>query len=105
MNGVMEKDLGLIELFEYYQGLLTERQRELFSCYYLYDLSLSEISEPEGKTRQNVYESIKKVKAKLLNYEKTLKLAEKNKELKTLAERLKSVDEQSANKILDIIGK
>ena len=101
----MEKDLGLIELFEYYQGLLTERQRELFSCYYLYDLSLSEISEPEGKTRQNVYESIKKVKTKLLFYEKTLKLAEKNRELKALAENVKSVDEQSANKILDIIGK
>ena len=64
----MEKDLGLIELYELYKGLLTERQRELFECYYLYDLSLAEISETEGKTRQNVYESLKMVKKKLNGY-------------------------------------
>jgi len=101
----MEKDLGLIELFELYQGLLTERQRELFSCYYLYDLSLSEISEPEGKTRQNVYESLKKVKEKLKGYEEVLRLKEKNLELKKVAEKLSTIDETSSKKILEIIGK
>ncbi|MBQ9756647.1 MAG: hypothetical protein IJV99_03510 [Clostridia bacterium] len=101
----MEKDLGLIELFELYQGLLTERQRELFSCYYLYDLSLSEISEPEGKTRQNVYESLKKVKEKLKGYEEVLRLKEKNLELKKVAEKLSTLDETSSKKILEIIGK
>ena len=102
---VMEKDLGLIELFELYQGLLTERQRELFSYYYLYDLSLSEISEPEGKTRQNVYESLKKVKEKLLGYEKTLKLREKNLELHSVAKNVETLSPELSKKILDIIGK
>lgn len=101
----MEKDLGLIELFELYQGLLTERQRELFSCYYLYDLSLSEISEPEGKTRQNVYESLKKVKEKLLGYEKTLKLRERNIELLSVAKNVETLSPELSKKILDIIGK
>jgi len=101
----MEKDLGLIELFELYQGLLTERQRELFSYYYLYDLSLSEISEPEGKTRQNVYESLKKVKEKLLGYEKTLKLREKNLELHSVAKNVETLSPELSKKILDIIGK
>ena len=64
----MEKDLSLTELFDLYGGLLTERQRELFSSYYLYDLSLSEIAEPEGKTRQNVYAAVKSVKDKLHEY-------------------------------------
>ena len=77
----------------------------MFSCYYLYDLSLSEISEPEGKTRQNVYESIKKVKAKLLFYENTLKLAQKNRELNAVAQDLLKKDVDAANKIIDIIGK
>ena len=101
----MEKDLGLIELFELYKGLLTERQRELFSCYYLYDLSLAEISEPEGKTRQNVYESLKKVKEKLNGYEKVLKLKEKNTELLSVAHSLSAKDQDLSKKILDIIGK
>ena len=101
----MEKDLGLIELFELYQGLLTERQRELFSYYYLYDLSLSEISEPEGKTRQNVYESLKKVKEKLLGYEKTLKLRERNLELHSVAKNVETLSPELSKKILDIIGK
>ena len=65
----MEKDLRYIELFEIYQGLLTDRQRELFSSHYYYDLSLSEIAEPEGNTRQSVYAAVKKVKEKLDEYE------------------------------------
>ncbi len=101
----MEKDLGLIELYELYKGLLTERQRELFECYYLYDLSLAEISEPEGKTRQNVYESLKKVKEKLYGYEKTLGLKDKNDKLIAVAESLLKKNDSSAQKILDIIGK
>ena len=101
----MEKDLGLIELFEIYKELLTERQRELFSCYYLYDLSLSEISEPEGKTRQNVYESLKKVKEKLNGYEKVLKLRERNDELREVAEKLSTEHKEYSRKILEIIGK
>ena len=62
----MEKDFVLTQLFDIYGVLLTDRQRELFASYYLYDLSLSEIAEPEGKTRQNVYEQVKKVKQKLI---------------------------------------
>ena len=84
----MEKDLALIELFDIYGSLLTKRQRELFEGYYLYDLSLSEISEPEGKTRQSVYEAVKKVKAKLLEYEKTLKVKHKLDKIREIAKKV-----------------
>ena len=100
----MEKDLTLTELFDLYGGLLTERQRELFSSYYVYDLSLAEIAEPEGKTRQNVYEQVKKVKEKLIGYEKILHLKEKNDKLKTLAKEIESVDGALSEKIIEIIG-
>ena len=73
----MEKDLTLTELFDLYGGLLTDRQRELFSSYYVFDLSLAEIAEPEGKTRQNVYEQVKKVKQKLIEYGKHFKVKRK----------------------------
>ncbi len=101
----MEKDLSLIELYELYGGLLTDRQRELFECYYLFDLSLAEISEPEGKTRQNVYESLKKVKEKLYGYEQVLGLKKKNEELVSLAKELEDKGDSASKKILDIIGK
>jgi predicted DNA-binding protein YlxM (UPF0122 family) len=101
----MEKDFKLIELFELYQGLLTARQREIFSSYYLYDLSLSEIAEPEGKTRQNVYEQVKAVKAKLHEYEKTLRLKEKADGVKTALENAGQTGTPLADKIMEILGR
>lgn len=101
----MDKDLRLIELFELYQGLLTDRQRELFSSYYLYDLSLSEISESDGTTRQSVYEAVKKVKNKLDFYEKLLKLSEKNRSVSAIAEELTASGNPLGEKLKEIIGR
>ena len=100
----MEKDLEFIELFETYKGLLTERQRELFSSYYLYDLSLSEIAEPEGLSRQSVYDAVKKVKNKLLEYEKALGLKEIKTKIKTLSNKLNATNEGIAKELEEIIG-
>ena len=101
----MEKDLRYTELFELYQDLLTERQREIFTCHYLLDLSLSEIAEPDGNTRQSVYSVVKKVKAKLDEYEKVLGIYEKNQKLIVLSEKAKATDENLAREILEIVGK
>ena len=101
----MEKDLRYVELFELYQGLLTERQRELFLSHYYYDLSLSEIAVPEGNTRQNVYAMVKKVKLKLDEHESILKLYEKNLSLLSLANEIKGKEATIAERIMDIIGK
>ncbi len=100
----MEKDLYYVELFELYQGLLTERQRDLFSSHYCYDLSLSEIAEPEGNTRQSVYSAVKKVKEKLTEYEKLLRLREKNQKLKQIAKKISTTDKKISDEILTIIG-
>ena len=97
----MEKDFEFIELFELYQGLLTDRQREIFSSHYYFDLSLNEIAEPDGNTRQSVYAVIKQVKNKLLEYEKVLGLKNKNDKLKKVANEL---DTLVAKQILEIIG-
>lgn len=99
---IMKTDFEFIELFEIYKDLLTERQRELFSSHYLYDLSLSEIALPDNLSRQSVYDGVKKVKQKLLEYEKTLKLKEKFSQLSEVA---LSLDETTKQKVLDIIGK
>ncbi len=100
----MEKDLRYVELFELYQGLLTKRQRELFSSHYCFDLSLAEIAEPSGNTRQSVYAVIKVVKEKLDEYENLLRVKEKNDKLKALAISLNEKDKKSSESILQIIG-
>ena len=100
----MEKDFVLTELFDIYGCLLTDRQKELFAGYYLYDLSLAEIAEPEGKTRQNVYEQVKKVKQKLIAYENLLHIKEKNDCLKNLAQNIEAQNPQISKKITEIIG-
>ena len=101
----MEKDLRYTELFELYQGLLTERQREIFSCHYCLDLSLAEIAEPDGNTRQSVYAVVKTVKAKLDEYEKVLGLYEKNQKLANISNSVKAYDDNLAQQILEIVGK
>ena len=54
------KDLTISILLDAYGALLTERQRELVDLYYNEDLSLAEISENTGITRQGVRDGIKK---------------------------------------------
>ena len=98
----MEKDFEYIELFELYKELLTEKQREIFSSHYLYDLSLSEIAEPDGFSRQSVYDAIKKVKSKLTEYETKLRLYEKFSALDSLAEEQ---SESVKARIKEIIGR
>ncbi len=99
----MDKDFEFIELFEIYKELLTEKQKNIFSAHYLFDLSLSEIAEQDGGTRQSVYDGIKKVKAKLLEYESVLRIREKNQRLFRLAEN--SNDKDISRSILEIIGR
>lgn len=98
----MEENVKYIELFEIYGNLLTERQRELFTSHYLLDLSLSEIAEPENLSRQSVYDAVKKVKAKLDEYESALNLHEKFTAIKAAAKKAGGAAEKE---ITDILGR
>ena len=102
---IMEKDFELIELFEIYQDLLTERQRELFKSHYLFDLSLQEIAEEENTSRQSVFDAVKKVRLKLVEFEKKLKIRDNNSKLLRLANDIKGENENVSQAILEIIGK
>ena len=72
-----EKDLRIGLLCDFYGRLLTPKQYEALSYYYDDDLSLSEIADQEGITRQGVRDSIKKGEALLLEMEEKLGLCEK----------------------------
>ena len=70
----MSKDLELPLLYDLYGALLTEKQRELFSYYYHDDLSLGEIAEQEGITRQGVRDTVKRAGDQLKELEQSLGL-------------------------------
>lgn len=76
----MSKDLKIGILLDYYGDMLTKSQRELSQMYYNDDLSLSEIAELTGITRQGVYDSVKRSEAVLLELEEKLKLLTKEKQ-------------------------
>ncbi len=61
--------LQMILLFDYYGELLTERQRMCFDLRYNQDLSLSEIAQELGVSRQGVYDNITRAEALLQNME------------------------------------
>lgn len=97
----MEKDFYYAELFELYKGLFTERQREIFSSHYFLDLSLGEIAESTGITRQSVLDTVKKVKDKLDFYEKQLSLKAIYDGINQIADE---TDEKTSVKLKDLIG-
>ena len=71
-----ERDL-LIILYDYYESLLNDKQKEYFSLYYFDNLSLSEISENLGVSRNAIHKCIKSSSSKLYEYEDKLRLYEK----------------------------
>ena len=71
------KNLDISVLLDFYGDMLTEKQREVIGFYYNEDLSLSEIGEFEGITRQGVRDSIKRGEAVLLEMEERLGLAKR----------------------------
>lgn len=68
------KPLEMSLLFDFYGETLTEKQRELFDLYYNEDLSLAEIAEHAGITRQGVRDSIKRAEHTLREMEEKLGL-------------------------------
>ena len=64
-------------LYDFYGDMLTDRQKEFYDLYYNEDLSLAEIAENYGITRQGVRDSIKRAEGTLLEMEERLGLARK----------------------------
>ncbi len=71
----MAKNMEMALLFDFYGDMLTEKQRDMVGLYYDDDLSLSEIAENAGITRQGVRDAIKRAEAQLLEMEERLGLA------------------------------
>ncbi|MBQ6676981.1 MAG: winged helix-turn-helix transcriptional regulator [Clostridia bacterium] len=102
------KNMKLPILLDVYGALLTERQYELLDLYYNEDLSLSEIAENTGLSRQGVRDAVKKAENELSGFEDKLGFVEKKEETDRLlaeAERIaKELPDELSVELLKIIS-
>lgn len=84
----MAKNLEISLLLDFYGDMLTDKQREVIEYYYNDDLSLSEIADNEGITRQGVRDSIKRAEFQLLDMEERLGLARRFREMRSGLEQI-----------------
>ena len=88
---MFEKDLSIAFLLDFYGDVLSERKRTVLDYYYNDDLSLSEVAEEIGISRQGVRELIKKAEEELRFYEEKLGLAKRFSEVQVAASRLQDL--------------
>lgn len=69
-----EKSVDISFLLDFYGQMLTDKQRETMELYYNEDLSLAEVSDITGVTRQGVRDRLVKSEAILRNFEEKLGL-------------------------------
>lgn len=82
--------LTLAKYFDYYGALFDERQRAIFEDYICNDMSLSEIAEREGMTRQGVSDLVRRISGKLHAYEDALHLSERAEHAERIIEALRN---------------
>ena len=74
---MFEKNLNIGFLLDFYGDVLKDKRRDALDFYYNNDMSLSEIAEEMGISRQGVRDCIKKAEEELFFYEEKLGLAKK----------------------------
>ena len=110
---MMKDDIERVEyasmLYDFYGDLLSESRREVMALYHEDNLSLSEIAEELGQTRQAVHYTLRKAEKALESYEEKLGLIasyRENQALATKASRIiesAGIAEPDAQKLREII--
>ncbi len=107
----MEKLVKIGILFDFYGKLLTDKQYMAIDLYYINDLSLAEIGEGIGVSRQGVFDILKRAENKLFGYEDKLHLVKKFKDnhegIKTIIDNsyklIELVEVDNKNKAKEIL--
>ena len=71
-------------LFDYYGSMLTDKQRECFDMRYNQDLSLGEIAESMGVSRQAVNDNLSRTEALLRRMEENIGSVKRDNEIRTV---------------------
>ena len=103
----LEKKVDLAFLSAFYGGLLTENQRRILSLHCEEDLSLGEIAQETGVSRQGVHDMLTRASRKLTEMEACLGLAARfahmEAELQRCRECLKDQRYEEAGSVLDAL--
>ena len=97
------KDLRYALLYDVYGGLLSEKQGYALEMYYCDDLSLAEIAEHIGITRQGVRDQIKHAEEELDRFESKLGLAKKTGDLQELLEEMSKAADKDGKQLKSLI--
>lgn len=93
----MEDIVYIISLYDYYGELLTEKQKNYFEDYYFDNLTMEEIAENDGVSKNAISKQIINIKEKLNYYESILKLYSNKLEIE------KVLDKDTLDRIIDYI--
>lgn len=94
----MEELVYLNGLYDYYGELLTDKQREFFEAYYFDNLTLQEIAEQHGISRNAVHKALTTISEKLKYYEQKLGFYVKTQKIQECIK-----DEDLLQQILEIL--
>ena len=102
MDSFVEQSL----LYDFYGDLLTEHQKEIYESYVSENLSLAEIAQEAGISRQGVHDTIKRCNQLLNEYEEKLQLVKKFLEIKALVKKIETCEnlndaKETAGEILE----
>jgi len=101
---LLEKTTRMNYLFDFYQELLTNKQRSYMELYYLEDYSLGEISDNFAVSRQAVYDNIRRTESMLEEYESKLHLYDRFLKRQELLNQLKQSIQSGDEDVLDILS-
>lgn len=91
VDEVLDKNIEIPMLLDIYGNALPKVQRDSLDMYYSSDLSLGEIADNTGKSRQSVFDTIKRGEHKLEQMEENLKILAKSEVLQNKIEGIKSL--------------
>lgn len=100
-----EKNLEISVLCDIYSALLPEKQRIALEYYYNDDLSLSEIAEHVGISRQGVRDQIKHAEAQIIELESALGLYKKSLRTEQILDELSEIAKDTENNRLTLLVK
>ena len=94
----MEKFVYLIELYDLYGELLTEKQKKYFEDYYFNNLSYGEMSLKYKVSRNAIYHQLQLIEKKLKFFEEKLNLYSKKQKIDDI---IKLIDNNNVKRILE----
>ena len=94
-NVNMEKIVEQGMLYDFYGELLTEHQRKIYEDVVLNDMSLSEIAEEQGISRQGVHDLVRRCDRTLQSYEERLHLIARFQKVKHTVEKIEQISTET----------